>query len=201
MKNKKVLLISLAGVFLISLSTILVFADTDNNKDDVALRGGKQGDLNTVEAKLDRLKELKAKSEANKKALTEEQKAYESKLKAIREDVWQDIKATHDINEDEYLVLEYSQFNVFFKGELEGFSDKEFLKQVQPIINSYYFNLTSGSTRPFVLIKKDSSEVAVAYKDKEGSNLLFKAKKDGSDWVETKEVKKGKTKLSVNDVN
>ena len=150
----------------------------------------KQAEVDDPKAKVEKYKELAA--ERNAKPLTEEQKAYEAKQAAIREEIWQDIVDTYDIDTDNYLVLELEKFNAFFNGEIEGFSDKEFLKQVQPIINSYYFSLSEGSIRPFVLIKNDLSEVAVAYKDKDANLHLDTAKKQGDGWEESSDVKEGK---------
>jgi hypothetical protein len=158
----------------------------------------RQAEVAALKAKVEKYMAIKAQRDA--KPLTEEQKAYEAKLAAIREDVWQDIVKTCDIDTDEYLVLESDRFNAFFNGEIEGFDDKEFLEQVQPIINSWYFNLSSGSTRPFVLIKNDLSEVATAFKDKDGDNHLYTATKQGDNWEESSVVKEGKAKLSVDDI-
>lgn len=198
MNSKKIIFISVLVVLFVSLSSVLILAETGGSKDNTSSDKEKQSELAALKAKVEKYKEIKATREA--KPLTEEQKAYEAKLAVIREDVWHDIINTCNIDSDSYLVLESDQFNAFFNGEIDGFGDKEFLKQIQPIINKYYFNLSIGSTRPFVLIEKDLSEVAVAYKDKDANNHLYTAKKQKDNWEETSVVKKGKAKLNVDDI-
>ena len=161
----------------------LVSAENGGNKNNASPDKERQAEVAARKAKVEKYKKLAA--ERNAKPLTEEQKAYEAKQAAIREEIWQDIVDAYDIDTDSYLVLEFDKFNAFFNGEIEGFSDKEFLKQVQPIINNHYFSLSEGSIRPFILIKRNLAEVAVAYKEKDSNLHLGTTKKQGDRWEES----------------
>lgn len=91
--------------------------------------------------------------------------------------VWQDIKKTHNINEDDYIELDINKLNLFISGKLEGFTDIELVDEMNKILKEKYFKLPIGSTKPKILLNKNAEEIVLAYKESNGTNTLSSFKK------------------------
>jgi hypothetical protein len=106
--------------------------------------------------------------------------------------VWQDIKKTHSINEDEYIELDIDKLNQFINGQLEGFTDKELVVEMKKILRNNYFKVPVGSTKPKILLNKNAKEIVLAYKESDGTNTLSSFKK-----AEKKTIKSDSIKLNA----
>lgn len=103
----------------------------------------------------------------------ENHKRVETRLSAV----WQDIKKTHNINEDDYIELDINKLNLFISGKLEGFADKELVAEMNKILREKYFKLPIGSTKPKILLNKNAEEIVLAYKESDGTNTICSFKK------------------------
>lgn len=86
--------------------------------------------------------------------------------------VWQDIKKTHNINEDDYIELDIGKLNRFLSGKLEGYTDKDLIDEMNKILAENLFNAPVGSTKPKILLNKAGNEIVFAYKESDGKNTL-----------------------------
>ncbi len=202
MKTRSILILSI--VVFILLSTSIAYAVTSENPFNVFKRNFimlteklKDNNLSRDEkiaAYEERKRVLEQYNEeiGNSKSSSEELKKLE--LKKERDDILKDIVATHKITIEDYTVLEFDQLNDFFSGKIEGFEDKDFLEKAKPIINEFYFykDVQKGNKRPFIIVKQDSSEILVIYKDYQGNNVVQKAEKANDTWEKSKETKQGK---------
>lgn len=98
----------------------------------------------------------------------ENKKKVETRLNSV----WQDIKKTHNINEDQYIELDIEKLNQFLNGQLEGYTDKDLIYEMNKILGDNLFNAPVGSTRPKILINKNGKEIIFAYKENDGKNTL-----------------------------
>lgn len=103
----------------------------------------------------------------------ENKKKVDTRLNAV----WQDIKKTHNINEDDYIELDVDKLNQFINGQLEGFTDKELVAEMNKILKENYFKVPVGSTKPKILLNKNAKEIVLAYKESDGTNTLSSFKK------------------------
>lgn len=114
---------------------------------------------------------MNAKAEVKRTAaeILEKRKKVEDRLNTV----WQDIKKTHKIDESQYVILDTTdKFNMFLAGEMEGFTDKDLIAQMDKIFQKGLVEIPIGSTKPTILIKKNGQEIVFANKDNEGKNIL-----------------------------
>lgn len=191
-KGKRIWGLAIVSVFIVIFSTVAVLAYSGSG-----ITAEKIAKADALQKKISEMK-----NDKQTKALTQEQKAHIDKLKIIRDDVWQDIKNSSNISEDLYLTLEFQQLKSFFSGEFEEFTDKDFLKEAEPIVYKFYFyeDVQVGNTKPFILIKKDMKEILVPYKDKDGNNVIQRAVQENGVWKQTVESKAGKLKMDIADI-
>lgn len=105
------------------------------------------------------------------------------KVDARLSTVWQDIKKTHNINEDDYIELDINKLNLFISGKLEGFMDKDLVDEMNKILREKYFKLPIGSTKPKILLNKNAEEIVLAYKESDGTNTISSFKKAGKNTI------------------
>ncbi len=202
MKTRNILILSI--VVFILLSTSIAYAVTVGNplealksnfitlteklEDDNLSRDEK---IAVYEERKKVLEQYKEEIDKSKSSLADTRN---SKLKEKRDKILSDIVDTHKINDEDYLVLEFSQLNDFLSGKIEGFEDKDFLKEAEPIINEFYFyeDVQKGNKRPSIMVKKDATEILVVYKDYQGNNVVQKAENISGVWEKSKKTKQGK---------
>ena len=180
MKRKKFIISSLAVLVLLSSTT--VFAVT---------RGG------IIDPRIEAIQKNDKQQITNKATLSPEAKAKNEKIDKMLEAAWNDIKSEYEIDEQQYTIFNMDNLSTLLTGEVEKFSDKDYLDKIRPMIEQYVFNAPKYSTSPVILVKNDKSEIIVAYKDNDGNNILKKANKVNDEWVKTEEIKKGDPKLST----
>lgn len=105
--------------------------------------------------------------------------------------VKEDIKKTHELSGQDYLEIDLNNIASFTQGKVTGFSDIEFTQTASTIIFKAIENSPIGSLKPIILVKKDKTEILVAYKDKDGNNVLEKSKKFEDGWKSEKSSKIG----------
>lgn len=98
----------------------------------------------------------------------ENKKKVETRLNAA----WQDIKKTHNINEDQYIELDIEKLNQFLNGQLDGYTDKDLIDEMNKILGDNLFNAPEGSTKPKILLNKNGKEIIFTYKENDGKNTL-----------------------------
>ncbi|NJD01388.1 MAG: hypothetical protein FIA99_02030 [Ruminiclostridium sp.] len=100
------------------------------------------------------------------------------------EAVWQDIKQTYSIDEQEYYrVRTDSELKQFLNGKLKGYTDKDIINQYDKIVNvDHRLKLPEGATEPILLLRNDCREIVFAYKEKDGRNILRIFKRNGDTW-------------------
>ncbi len=103
----------------------------------------------------------------------ENHKKVDARLSAV----WQDIKKTHNINEDDYIELDIKKLNLLIGGKLEGFTDKDLVAEMNKILREKYFKVPIGSTKPQILLNKNAKEIVLAYKESDGTNTICSFKK------------------------
>ena len=182
MNRKKVVIISISLLVLISLASIS-YASFKMSREFV-YKQEKQ-----IE---ERIKEVKAQEDEQK---VEIQKA---KVSERLSDAWSDIKKSHQIEDNDFIKLNLEQTISFLNGKLEGYS-QEYLDGVQSTINDIILNAPTGSTEPIVLIQKDSTQILIAYKESGGDNTIVKLNQVENNWITTKETKKGIQIKEIND--
>lgn len=202
MKTKSILIFSI--VIFIFLSTSIAYAVTSESPFNALKRNFimlteklKDGNLSRDEkiaAYEERKKVLEKYNEEIEKSKSSSEELKKLELKKERDDILKDIVDTHRITAEDYTVLEFDQLNDFFSGKIEGFEDNAFLEKAKPIINEFYFykDIQKGNKRPFIMVKKDSSDILVIYKDYQGNNIVQKAETTNDTWEKSKETKQGK---------
>ena len=99
-----------------------------------------------------------------------------------------DIKSTLKLELDEYKQIDFPEG----LDNLDKNIAQEFLELEQSPI---------GSTMPLFFLKKDSLEIMVLYKEKDGTNVMKYAKKvDANKWVEEEKRIKGEPILEIDTV-
>ena len=120
------------------------------------------------------------------------------KVDARLNTVWQDIKKTHNINEDDYIELDIDKLNQLINGQLEGFTDTELVAEMNKVLKENYFKVSVGSTKPKILLNKNAKEIVLAYKESDGTNTLSIFKKAEKNTIQSDAVKSNALKSADN---
>lgn len=130
--------------------------------------------------------------------INEKSKETAKKVEKMLNETWKEVKQSYNIDEENYIKLTLDDLiEPTDEVKIQLIKDQEIAKQISEINN----DLPVGSTEPTILIKKDKSEVAFAYKDNDGNNILYKSEKIKKDeWKKDKKNIKGKPKLDINSI-
>lgn len=188
MKLKKIVLCSVITVLL--GTTAFVYANTDY----LQMKKDKPSAIN-----LDTGKTITSDEE------TKIQESYNSdtynvnkkKVAKMLDDVWEDIKKTHGIDETGYIKFTIQDLSKQPDHLKDVLSDQEIAEQIHVFMTQW----PVGATEPTILVKKDKKEVMFAYKDKDNNNILSSSKKYGKSWKQSQQLKKGKAKLDLNSIS
>lgn len=137
------------------------------------------------------------------------------KVKNKVKDAWEDIEKYNNINKNYYSRITLSDLGDLNNNPEKYLDSSEVdVKYLLNVINSYRKELPIGSVLPLIYVKKDGTEVVVAYKEADGTNTYKKSKivkntesikangikKTSDDWKEIKSTVtvKGKEKLKIN---
>lgn len=110
---------------------------------------------------------------------------------------WQDIKKSYNINENKYIKLDFNDLCKYDKEKYGAYIDELFYKEILSVVSKNMETLTIGSTKPFILINKDKSQILFLYKDKDGLNIKIDNTKKDNGWENKKDNLKGEPKLDI----
>lgn len=119
-------------------------------------------------------------------------KEHDTKIQDRYKFVKKDIEETSNINPDNYNELKFD--SIFNSNEIK---DKSLVNEISKCINE----APIGSFEPIILQKKDNTEIIVAYKLKEGNNIINTFNKDGSVWKKSSNSINGKQFEEVKSLN
>lgn len=140
-----------------------------------------------------------ASGDGESKSTISERAENKKKVETRLNTVWQDIKKTHNINEDQYIELDIDKLNQFLNGQLDGFTDKDLIDEMNKILGENLFNAPVGSTKPKILLNKNGKEIVFAYKENDGKNTLNVFKKTEKNTLSS-QGKSSDDKLFENDI-
>lgn len=200
MRFKKSMMTLIILVSIVSLSTLATYGlQQDRIKGLIEAIKNSQN----VKEKNKAIEELNKETDVKLNSLTSEQKEKRKivleKVKKMMDKYYEEIKIVNGIDDSKYIKLEFSDLNSLFSGEYADISDSQYLSSLQPVLERIMSDLPLGSTEPFLLFKKDKSEVLVAFKDKDGNNIIKKALFNGKSWSESEIKTKGSQQLKIND--
>ncbi|NGQ96417.1 hypothetical protein G3578_14735 [Brevibacillus sp. SYP-B805] len=117
----------------------------------------------------------------------------EKKLDETFSIITSDISDSFNINESDYKIFRITEF----KRENTNFSTDEYAKfrlaLSQNVFNGKDKKIQKGDFMPAIYLKKDGSQILVAFKSKEGKNYLYVFNKIENDWrVDEIKEKNGK---------
>lgn len=123
----------------------------------------------------------------------------EQKTDILLRDAHEDIKKNiPDI--EQYVEVKPGNLSHIKDGLTGGFTDKEKSYELTMRYFELYKSPPVGSTVPIVLVKKDYSEMIVAYKLQGGDNVIKSSLKKDGRWIDTERTAKGKEILDIDSI-
>jgi hypothetical protein len=119
----------------------------------------------------------------------------EERVKLAKDDIKNSFNLLGNI--EQYIELDLSTIPEFIR---KGYKDYFGVTQCTELIvkiDDYRHCLPTGSVKPLILINKNGNELIFAYKESNGKNVLKKAVRHDSSWIESVETKLGNPILEI----
>lgn len=131
---------------------------------------------------------------------SEEGKKNQERTNKKLDDAWKDIKNVFAIEEDKYIKLSLKDiYSKSLENKYDIFKDSTFLQAFYTEYQELQKDRQLGSLMPTVLVSLEKDEILLAYKDKDGSNVLKRSVLTDGKWEHESSKKAGKAILEFND--
>lgn len=183
---KKYITLSIIGALVISACT-LGFLHTGRADAGTSSKYGEQAKHDEIEAMQKKIDEQKALKEAYRDL--PEVKANREKVQKMLDASWEDIKESYPVDESRYVRINITDTDNLSDEGKEMLADQDIAR----LVHEFTGAMPIGTTEPVVLASRDKQELIYASKDTaDGTNIIFKAVKNGGDWEKTETQIQGK---------